>query len=226
MTTWLRTVAALMALGACALAHSQESVRSGGQAVQTPSAETPGQGTGGEFTSLLDMKLGVATLTQVEQRLAPAKLSHSRASGTYIASLCYRGKSASVQFMSGEDGGDNLRLLAFALRPPNALQGCAKLPAKIAAQKLRIGPLKLGMSKAQFAASVGAEVAWQDNMGQVSFQDKRMLTDAEISKYPPVTQVAIASGRTKNYFDVSIALIGTFAGDKLVSIEVWQTESL
>ncbi len=95
-----------------------------------------------------------------------------------------------------------------------------------AALNLKVAGLHLGMTKKDFERVVATRVEWDGNTGRASFHSKRLMTRAEFSKLPKDVQQAISAGKQQDYFDVSVSVIGTFAGENLIEFRVWKVETL
>jgi hypothetical protein len=182
--------------------------------------------TGSQFTSFAGLELGTVTLAQIQEKLGPAKLVETGDAAEYEASICYRTSGGLLIFLSGEMGGPEHQLLGFAVSSRDRAKACPNLPAKNAPLRLQLAGLYLGMTKEEFKHVVATKVEWDGNIGRAFFQSKRLMTPTEFAKLPKNVQQATLAGNQQNYFDVSVSVIGTFAGENLTEFRVWKVETL
>ena len=185
------------------------------------------QRTGERYASFAGFRLNVGTLADVRTALGSAKIIESGDAGEYKAQLCYRTARSTVTFLSGEMGGQTHHLLGFGVAETSSSDrvNCPTWPAARAAPPVRIGNLRIGMSRSEFERRVGVKVQRDGPIETAFFSSTRKFTTADISAMPVEAQKAVAQGKSQGYFDVQIAVEGVFSQDRLSAIQVWKEET-
>ena len=177
-------------------------------------------GDGGErFTSFLGLRLNIGTLDEVAARLGRTGLIEAGDSDEYEARMCYLGSDGVVSFISSSP---RLELSGFELREAvtGTAQGCRELHGRYAAEAEQIGGLRLGMSKAQFAALVGDPVRWDGDEGQRLYEGEQKISADERGLFKDSPELL-----TRGAFNVTVTVTGTFVQDRLVALRVWKVVS-
>ena len=185
-----------------------------------------GAATGGQFTSFAGFKLGAVTLSQVTKELGHAVLRESGDAGGYMASVCYRTSTGVVYFLSDEMGGNKHYLLGFRLSWSASAKSCANWPLNRPIPKLRVGGLRLGLTKAQFRDVIGTKIRWDNDVAYGDFQTKRMMTTSEIGNLSKGAKELVQAHKEEDYVDVTVSIAGVFKAGKLNELKVWKIESL
>ena len=177
-------------------------------------------GDGGErFTSFLGLRLNIGTLNEVAARLGRTGLIEAGDSDEYEARMCYLGSNGVLSFISSSP---RLELSGFELREAvtGTAQGCRELHGRYAAEAEQIGGLRLGMSKAQFAALVGDPVRWDGDEGQRLYEGEQKISADERGLFKDSPELL-----TRGAFNVTVTVTGTFVQDRLVALRVWKVVS-
>jgi hypothetical protein len=175
---------------------------------------------GEEFTTLLGVRLLDTNLAGIQLRFGSAKLKETGDAGEYDASICYvhPAESAIVIFRSGELGGPEHQLLGFELLKHSSVlaAGCRVIGSTaIAASRLRVGPLWLGMSREAFSHALGnAEEVPGLGFGRV-FTRQQPMTPEQLARSP--------GSAPYPFWDVAIAVAGEFRKGVLVRLRVSKT---
>ena len=179
------------------------------------------------FTSFGGFHLGVGTLTDVQSKLGPANKIESGEAGEYEVRVCYRTKSATVTYLSGEMGGPTHDLLGLSVGQTNTDDSvnCPPWPGAIPVPPPRLAGLYLGMSRRAFAQALGAKVQLDGKVSRAFFESKRKFTPAEYQAMPKEVRELVAKGQTQDYFDVVVTVEGYFANNRLVKFQVWKVET-
>lgn len=178
---------------------------------------------GARFTSFLGFRLNLGTLDDVQGRLGRTKLLESYEDGEYQASVCYLGSDGMVSFLSGREGGAMLGLLGFELQRSTtaAAQNCRGLPRRYAEASRSLGGLRLGMSRQEFAAVVGAPVQWDGDAGRCLFQGEQRMSAAERQAYRDSPELSL-----RGSFNVLVTVTARFDDGQLVDVAVWKIVSV
>ena len=180
------------------------------------------EGDGARFTSFLGFRLNIGTLDDVQGRLGRARLVESYDDGEYQASVCYLGSDGMVSFLSGRDGGAMLGLLGFELQrsATAAAQNCRQLPRHLADASRSLGGLRLGMSRQDFAALMGAPVQWDGDTGRCLFQGEQPMSAGERAAYKDSPEL-----NQRGSFNVLVTVTARFEDGQLVDVAVWKVVS-
>jgi hypothetical protein len=177
---------------------------------------------GGRFTAFLGFHLNNGTLDDVQGRLGRTRLNESYESGDYEASICYLGSNGVVSFLSGQEGGAVLGLLGFQLRrgSTDVAQHCRQLPRHYADASRSLGGLRLGMSKAEFSALVGAPVQWDGETARRLYESEQSMSAGERAQYADSPELSL-----RGSFNVLVTVTARFVDDQLVEVAVWKIVS-
>jgi hypothetical protein len=183
------------------------------------------QDRGEQFTHFAGFTLGVVNLANIQRALGPSQIRESGDAGEYDARICYALPTGTIQFFSGEMGGDDHQLLGFTLSRA-AYKPCAQWPEAVRAPKLQIGNLFLGMSARAFSSAIKRHIEWRKHSGYANFEYRRPLTKQELAAVPADIRAEYVSDPAKAKIDGDLSIYGTFNHGHLVSLTIAQTESL
>jgi hypothetical protein len=175
---------------------------------------------GVRFTRFLGLRLNYGTLDEVQARLGRARLIELNDADDYEARVCYLGSNGVVSFISGVP---RLDLSGFEVREPGtvAAEGCRELHGRLATEAGQLAGLRLGMSKAEFSATVGEPVHWDGDSGQRDYESEQRMTAAQRVLFKDSPEL-LARGT----FNVLVSVTGTFVDGRLVGFRVWKVVSV
>jgi hypothetical protein len=180
---------------------------------------------GAKFTSFAGFELGTATLSEVKNKLGPARLIETGDAGEYTASVCYTVSDGVIMFFAGELDGPEHTLGGFGFAKETDRKPCSEWPMSLSVPKLVIGGLSLGLTIPEFTRIVGAPVRIEGKKAYAFFESKRTMTKLEIQRFPEEVQGSIKAGQIQNYFDVMVSVVATFSDGRLQELRVWKTET-
>jgi hypothetical protein len=184
------------------------------------------QSAGEKYTVFQGFELGKITLNDIQRDLGNTTLIKTGDAGEFMAFVCYRTSSGLIYFLSGELGGTEHGLLGFKFKKSASEHDCAAWPHKLPVPKLVLNGLQLGMNKTIFSKTLATKVTWENNIATSTFESRRKMTTTEIEKLNENDRQAILAGKQQDYFDVLVSIVGTFKHGKLISLQVWKTETL
>jgi hypothetical protein len=184
------------------------------------------QSAGEKYTIFHGYELGKITLDNIQQDIGNATLSKTGDAGESMTSVCYRTPSGLIYFLSSELGGSRHDLLGFEFKKSTSTNNCTAWQHKLPVPKLVLNGLQLGMNKASFSKTLGTKVSWKNNIATSTFESRRKMTTTEIEKLNENDRQAVLTGKQQDYFDVLVSIIGTFKHGRLISLQVWKTETL